>query len=145
MPTTEWLNKYESIKEKLACKTDLDAYFTENVIYNQLLSDKLSVNLGYVYENAVAQMLRASGNELFYYTFPTESGKHNYEIDFLLSRHNKLCPLEVKSSGYKSHVSLDAFYSKFSNRISKRYLVYGKDLLRQDGVSYVPFYMVQFL
>ena len=32
MPTTEWLNKYESIKEKLACKTDLNAYFTENVI-----------------------------------------------------------------------------------------------------------------
>jgi len=122
-----------------------DKDFTENVIYNQLLSDKLSVNLGYVYENAVAQMLRASGNELFYYTFPTESGKHNYEIDFLLSRHNKLCPLEVKSSGYKSHVSLDAFYSKYSNRISERYLVYGKDLFRQDGVSYVPFYMVQFL
>ena len=122
-----------------------DKDFTENVIYNQLLSDKLSVNLGYVYENAVAQMLRASGNELFYYTFPTESGKHNYEIDFLLSRHNKLCPLEVKSSGYKSHVSLDAFYNKFSSRISERYLVYGKDLLRQDGVSYVPFYMVQFL
>ena len=117
-----------------------DKDFTENVIYNQLLSDKLSVNLGYVYENAVAQMLRASGNELFYYTFPTESGKHNYEIDFLLSRHNK-----VKSSGYKSHVSLDAFYNKFSSRISERYLVYGKDLLRQDGVSYVPFYMVQFL
>ena len=122
-----------------------DKDFTENVIYNQLLSDKLSVNLGYVYENAVAQMLRASGNELFYYTFPTESGKHNYEIDFLLSRHNKLCPLEVKSSGYKSHVSLDVFYNKFSSRISERYLVYGKDLLRQDGVSYVPFYMVQFL
>ena len=90
-------------------------------------------------------LLRASGNELFYYTFPTESGKHNYEIDFLLSRHNKLCPLEVKSSGYKSHVSLDVFYSKYSNRISERYLVYGKDLFRQDGVSYVPFYMVQFL
>ena len=122
-----------------------DKDFTENVIYNQLLSDKPSVNLGYVYENAVAQILRASRNELFYYTFPTESGKHNYEIDFLLSRHNKLCPLEVKSSGYKSHVSLDAFYNKFSSRISERYLVYGKDLLRQDGVSYVPFYMVQFL
>ena len=34
MPTTEWLNKYESIKDKLACKTDLDDYFTEKVIGN---------------------------------------------------------------------------------------------------------------
>ena len=34
MPTTEWLNKYESIKEKLTCKTDLDAHFTEKVIGN---------------------------------------------------------------------------------------------------------------
>ena len=34
MPTTEWLNKYESIKDKLSCKTDLDAHFTENVIGN---------------------------------------------------------------------------------------------------------------
>ena len=34
MPTTEWLNKYESVKDKLACKTDLDAHFTEKVIGN---------------------------------------------------------------------------------------------------------------
>ena len=34
MPTTEWLNKYESIKDKLVCKTDLDAHFTEKVIGN---------------------------------------------------------------------------------------------------------------
>ena len=32
MPAAEWLNKYESMKEKLACKTDLDAHFTEKVI-----------------------------------------------------------------------------------------------------------------
>lgn len=34
MPTTEWLNKYESIKDKLACKTDLETHFTEKVIGN---------------------------------------------------------------------------------------------------------------
>ena len=34
MPTSEWLNKYESIKNKLVCKTDLDTYFTEKVIGN---------------------------------------------------------------------------------------------------------------
>ena len=84
-----------------------DKDFTENIIYQKLMSDKLDANLGYVYENMVAQMLTAAGNRLFYYTFPTETGKHNYEIDFLLSRGNKICPIEVKSSGYKRHASLD--------------------------------------
>ena len=55
----------------------LDKDFTENVIYSKLLGDKLEANMGYVYENLVAQMLRAAGNELYYYTFPTESSKHN--------------------------------------------------------------------
>lgn len=85
-----------------------DKGFTENIIYRKLLSDKLEANLGYIYENVVAQMLKAAGNELFYYTFPTEN-KHSFEIDFLLSRSTKLCPIEVKSSGYKTHASLDAF------------------------------------
>lgn len=97
-----------------------DKDFTENIIYQKLMSDKLDANLGYVYENMVAQMLTASGNKLFYYTFPTETGKHNYEIDFLLSRGNKICPIEVKSSGYKRHASLDAFCQKFSSRVLQR-------------------------
>ena len=105
-----------------------DKDFTENVIYQKLLSDKLDANLGYVYENVVAQMLTAAGNKLFYYTFPTSTGKHNYEVDFLLSRGNKVCPIEVKSSGYKRHASLDAFCEKFSSRVLQRYLVYTKDL-----------------
>lgn len=86
-----------------------DKDFVDNIIYQKLLGDDLSANLGYVYENLVAQMLRAAGNELYYYTFPTEKGNHSYEIDFLLSRGNKLCPIEVKSSGYNTHASLDAF------------------------------------
>lgn len=119
--------------------------FTENIIYHKLLSDKLEANLGYLYENVVAQMLRAAGHNLFYYTFPTETGKHNYEIDFLLARDNKVCPIEVKSSGYKRHVSLDAFCQKFSNRILERYLIYTKDLRKEEQIIYLPIYMAQFL
>lgn len=122
-----------------------DKEFTENIIYHKLLSDKLEANLGYLYENVVAQMLRASGHNLFYYTFPTETGKHNYEIDFLLARDNKVCPIEVKSSGYKRHVSLDAFCQKFSNRILERYLIYTKDLRKEEQIIYLPIYMAQFL
>ena len=122
-----------------------DKDVTENVIYQKLLSDKLSANLGYVYENIVAQMLTAAGSKLFYHTWPTESGKHNYEVDFLLSRSNKLCPIEVKSSGYKAHVSLDEFCKKFSKEILWRYLVYTKDLRKDEETLMVPVYMVLFL
>lgn len=122
-----------------------DNNVTDNIIYQKLLNDKLSSDLGYVYENVVAQMLRASGNRLFYHTWPTESGKHNYEIDFLLSRGNKICPVEVKSSGYRSHTSLDEFCKKFSDRIGSRYLIYTKDLKKDGEVSLVPVYMTPFL
>ena len=122
-----------------------DKDVTENIIYKKLLSDKLSADLGYVYENVVAQMLKASGNELFYHTWPTESGKHNYEIDFLLSRGNKICPIEVKSSGYKSHASLDAFYRKFSDRILYRYLIYTKDYRKENDIQLVPVFLTMFL
>ena len=121
-----------------------DKKFTENIIYDKLLGDKLGVNLGYIYENLVAQMLRASGNKLFYYTFPKDE-KHNYEVDFLLSRGAKLWPLEVKSDGYKSHSSLDAFCKKFSSRIDRRFLVYTKDLRKDEQTTLLPVYMTLFL
>lgn len=114
-------------------------------IYHKLLSDKLSADLGYVYENAVAQMLKAAGHELHYYTFPTESGKHNYEVDFLIADSDKICPVEVKSSGYKAHASLDAFCRKFSSRISNKYLIYTKDLRKDGDILYLPPYMTMFL
>ena len=122
-----------------------DKAFTENVIYNKLLSDKLEANLGYVYENLVAQMLCANGNELYYYTFPTEKGNVNYEIDFLLSRGNKLIPIEVKSSGYKTHKSLDVFCEKFSSRIGERILIYTKDYQKDGPTICMPIYFTPFL
>ena len=123
-----------------------DKAFTENIIYERLLSDKLSANLGYLYENIVAQMFTCSGNKLFYHSWPTESGKHNYEVDFLLSRGTKILPIEVKSSSYKTHVSLDAFCQKYSSRITnERYLVYTKDYARDECVRYLPAYMAMFL
>lgn len=122
-----------------------DKNFTENIIYEKLLSDKLSVNLGYLYENVVAQILKANGNSLFYYTFLDEKSRHNFEIDFLLARNNKVCPIEIKSSGYKTHASLDAFSEKYSSRILNKYLVYTKDLGKDKDVFSIPVYMTMFL
>lgn len=122
-----------------------DKSFTENIIYEKLLSDKLNADLGYVYENVVAQMLKAKGHELYYYTWPSETSNHLYEIDFLLSDGFKLNPVEVKSSGYKAHVSMDKFCEKFSERVDKRYLIYTKDLRKDGNITYLPAYMTMFL
>ena len=122
-----------------------DKKFTENIIYEKLLSDKLSADLGYVYENIVAQMLKANGHELYYYTWPSETSNHLYEVDFLLSNGTKIDPIEVKSSGYKTHKSLDLFCDKFSSRVNKRYLVYTKDLRKEESITYLPVYMTLFL
>ncbi len=122
-----------------------DKDFTENTIYEKLLGDKLSVNLGYVYENMIAQMLRAAGKQLYYHTIPTNEGKKYYEVDFVLPDQHKVTPIEVKSSGYKTHASLDAFCRKYSDRIQQRYVIYTKDLLWQEGICYLPVYMTMFL
>ena len=122
-----------------------DRDFTDNIIYEKLLSDKLPANLGYLYENVVAQMLAFEGNELFYHVFPNKETKHNYEIDFLLARQNKICPIEVKSSGYKTHASLDAFAGKFSSRILCRYIIYTKDIGKEQDIRCYPVYMTPFL
>ncbi len=127
----------------------MDKDFTENIIYKKLLTDKLSADLGYIYENVVAQLLRASGHALYYYTFkekdPDISEPRSYEIDFLISRQDKICPIEVKSSGYKSHKSLDEFQRKFSSRIRQRYLLYTKDLRKEEDIICLPVYMAGLL
>lgn len=122
-----------------------DKDFTENEIYDKLLNDKLSANLGYLYENTVAQTLVSNGNELFYHSWQNATSKHNYEVDFLITRKNKICPIEVKSSGYKAHTSLDAFCKKFSSRISDKYIIYTKDLTKKADMLYIPMYMASLL
>ena len=122
-----------------------DKDFTENIIYNKLLSNKLDTNLGYVYENVVTQMLLAKGNNLFYYTMNSNNSNHLYEIDFLFSKGNKICPIEVKSGNYRSHKSLDLFWDKFSNRIKDKYVVHTKDYKSENGIQYIPIYMVPFI
>lgn len=121
-----------------------DKDHTENVIYQKLLNDKLGTNLGYVYENVIAQMLTASDNKLFYYTWAKDA-THNYEIDFLLSRGAKINPIEVKSSGYNTHKSLDMFCEKYSSRVDKRYLIYTKDFRKDGATTLLPVFMTMFL
>lgn len=115
----------------------------ENEIYSKLLSDKLSANLGYVYENATAQIIVASGRKLFYYTFPSDN-RHLYEVDFLISNGNKISPIEVKSSGYKTHKSLDEFMRKYSAKAKDPLIVFTKDYHKEGVITFLPIYMLPF-
>ena len=122
-----------------------DKDFTENLIYNKLLNDKLNTNLGYVYENMIAQMLRMTGKTLYYHTIPFNENKKHYEIDFVIADGHKVTPIEVKSSSYKTHASLDEFCKKYSDRIKNKVLIYTKDFQRIEDVDYIPVYMTMFL
>ena len=122
-----------------------DREFTSNDIYLKLLSDKLNVNLGIFYENVIAQTLVTNGHKLYYHTMYNKVQKRNYEVDFLISDGKKISPIEVKSSSYKAHKSLDIFCEKYSNRIKNRYVIYPKDLEVKDNIIYLPTYLAMFL
>lgn len=122
-----------------------DKSFTENIIYSKLLNDKLPVNLSIVYENVIAQILATNGNNLYYHTFLDKTKKKNYEIDFIIAKGDKICPIEVKSSNYKAHKSLDIFSKKYSKRIKHQTVIYTKDLKIQDNILYLPIYLTMFL
>lgn len=122
-----------------------DKDFTSNDIYLKLLSDKLDINLGIFYENVVAQILATNGHKLYYHTMYNELQKRNYEVDFFISDGKKISPIEVESSSYKTHKSLDVFCEKYSQRIGNRYVVYAKDLAVKENVVYLPAYLAMFL
>ncbi len=116
---------------------------SNNDIYNRLLFDKIDANLGYLYENVVAQMITASGHGLYYYTWGKENSTHKYEIDFLLSSKNKIIPLEIKSGQSLEHKSLDAFMDKYSNRIEKGYILSKYDIREFGNVTNYPIYCLK--
>ncbi len=114
-------------------------------IYAKLLSDKLEANLGYLYENAVAQMIVASGNKLFYHTWKKENSVHEYEVDFLLASNAKIIPIEVKSSATNTHKSITEFSIKFSKKVYKQFLFSQKDVGYKEQLLYKPIYMLPFV
>ena len=123
----------------------IDRPVTENKLYAKLLSDKLPANLGYLYENLVAQMIAASGRELYYHTWEKSGSTHYYEVDFLISDGSKIDAFEIKSSGSGKHESISEFCRKFSQNISKAYLISQKDVGNEENLLLKPFYLVPFL
>ena len=123
----------------------IDRPVTENDVYAKLLSDKLPANLGYLYENLVAQMIAASGRELYYHTWNKKDSTHYYEVDFLISEGSKINAFEIKSSGTGKHESINMFYKKFSKNVNNIYLLSQKDVGKEDNLLLRPFYLVPVL
>ena len=110
-------------------------------IYNKLLSNKLDANLGYLYENAVAQIIAANDRKLYYHTWYDKDKRSSYEVDFLTSDNNKIIPIEVKSSNVNNHSSINKFSNKYSSCISRRILFSQNDIGHDNMLELIPIYL----
>ena len=123
-----------------------DESVTGQDLYREIYLGQIGINEGMFAENYVAQALRMSGRELFFYSrYDMEKKENRMEIDFLIRRSGKICPVEVKSSRYATHASLDKFRSKFGDRLGESFLLCAKDLQVKDGIVHLPLYMAMFL
>ena len=120
-------------------------------IHNRILNDDIEINEGMIVENAVAQMLRAAGHKLYFYSSSDRTDPSNrMEIDFLVSRshtmpqHN-ISPIEVKSGRKYSTVSLDKYRAKYATFLDTPFVLHKKDVMTKDGVVYLPLYMAYLL
>lgn len=97
-------------------------------------------------ENIVAQQLRMGGHKLYFYSrSDTDNRENPMEIDFLIRKKRKICPVEVKSREYRRHSSPDKFRKKFAGKLGQAYILYGKDIMVKDDVVHLPVYMGMFL
>lgn len=122
----------------------------EDEVYNQILNDKLSINSGMLYENAIAQMLTANGHKLYFYThYSNEKHRNDMEIDFIISNNSKMkykiYPIEVKSGKRYQANSLKRFREKYQKRIGECYVIHPRNLVVNDGIICIPPYMTMCL
>lgn len=98
-------------------------------------------SIGYLYENAVAQIIKSYNREFYYHTWKEEGEFHSYEIDFIIFNENKIIPIEVKSSNHNNHKSISEFCNKYSSCISRRILFSQKDLSNAEMLEFKPMYL----
>ncbi len=112
---------------------------------NAILDDIKSINLGTVYESAVAQELHAHGCPLFYY-----DNKKLGEVDFIIDDYTNLSvlPIEVKSGkDYYVHSALDKFISNKDYAVKDAIVLSNRREVKtdKDGVTYMPVYYSMFI
>ena len=109
-----------------------------------VLDDEESVNLGSVYETAVAQELKAHGYTLYYY-----DNKKKGEVDFLIDDYDtsSVIPVEVKSGkDYRIHSAINTFISNADYSVKKGIVLHnGNEVVEKNKVFYCPVYYSMFL
>ena len=125
------------LTQSMGLSPETDARILRGIRY-----DNIGVNEGMFFENAVAQAIVASGRELFFYSRrERDNPAETMEVDFLIRRGIKVCPIEVKSGGFRAHASLNRFSEKFRRYLGPKYVVCTSDYLEEGGFVYLPIYM----
>ena len=111
---------------------------------SSVLDDKLSINLGSLYETGVACQLKAMGHKLFYY-----DNKKKGEVDFLVNDRNRqtILPIEVKSGkDYSVHSAIDNFVDTPDYGISLAVVISNARIVEKRGkILHLPIYYAPFL
>lgn len=138
----------ESEQKKLVKLYLNDVGLLTNLLYNlnvnAVLQNIKSINLGTVYESAVAQELTAHGFKLHYY-----DNKKKGEVDFLVDdyEHLTVLPIEIKSGkDYTEHSALTKFLETPDYCINKAIVFSNeREIFKKKGVTYLPIYFCMFL
>ena len=111
---------------------------------NSIIRDEQSINLGSVYETAVAAELKAHGYDLFYY-----DNRKKGEVDFLINDYEgqSVLPIEIKSGrDYSLHAALDRFIANDDYSVKKAFVFSNEREIRtENNITYYPIYMIMFL
>ena len=92
---------------------------------------------GALTEQFVAQQLKSSDRELYYYSTSNSSG----EIDFVIQQEMKCIPIEVKAEENLHAKSLKAFCDKFKPEMAIRSSM--SDYREQEWMINVPLYLLE--
>lgn len=127
-----------------------ESEISEEGLYKQILHDRLSINEGMLFENAIAQCLVANGYKLYFYThYNQEKHRNDIEIDFLISNGSvtkpKIYPIEVKSGKKYTTTSLERFVELYRQRIGRAYIIHPKNLSVKGDIVCIPSYMTMCL
>ena len=124
----------------------LNDNYEKNDLYNDILIDKLSLNVGMIYENVVAQILASKGIKLYYFSrYNNEKKRNDIELDFLYTKNRKVNIIEVKSSKIKTIASLENAKKSYKNYLGESIVISSRDFEIKDGIIYLPIYMTYLL
>lgn len=107
----------------------------------QLLSDNQDINNGALYENVVAQELKAHGFKLYYY-----NSKRFGELDFVIEYNGRVLPIEVKSGkNYQRHSALNNVMEISNYSIDEAFILSNYNVEVKGNLLYLPIYMLMFI